>query len=467
MRILKVFLLVLFLSILSFAQPSEALQFKARIGFIETGERIIAQKFFADDNKLVLIGRKSIQLWDVENAKLIAARPHDIPNLDKAGISVVISPDAQKAIVLDSFSWRIIRKEKKVSATVWDLQTGKQIAVLERPTESIRDAEWSENGATLITYSGIFNDKRTEVSFWDGASLTFRNSILLMGNLLLRQLSRDGERLFTSVEKSGVTFLGGYKSEGKATVWNAQHGKVEQNLTFGAGKNSFGFSLFKSVSPNERYFAANAPGKISVWEIGGSDLPKYEIRAAKKDSEILFYGFSDDGKYLIAYQYQAYQYKNRTLEFYDAANGEFRFSPPNTKSYENVKLLADGKTLVLQNCERADVFNLTTRQKLYDLKLVCKSDFDYVSTSYRDFDILRFHPNGRFLLTFSDKTVRVWNAENGALAQTMVDPNRAENKRKDKNKDDGLSWSAGWLRDGKYLFASGADEKSILLWEMK
>ena len=461
MQFLKVFIFILFSLILSPAQSeTEILQFKARIGFTETDSRIVAQKFFDGDRKLVLIGKKTIQFWDVPNARLIETRLHEIPDLEKFDTIVTISPDAKKAIVLDSFNWRLIRKEKKVSASAYDLQTGKLLTVLQRPNESIRDAEWSENGKTLVTYSEILNDKRTEICFWNGDDFTFRASILLKGNLGLRFLSKDGERFFSSAENA-VKFLTSYKYERNTAVWNTKNGKVEQNFNSNFGReNPNVYSFPQPLSPNGKFLIAPSQGRISVWQIGVSDLPKYIITAAEEDKWFLFKGFSDDGRFVIAFQ-------NKTLEFYDVETGKLETSLPNTKSYESVKLLADGKTLVMKNCDRADIFNLKTQQKLYEIKLVCKEDFSLLGSSLRDVDVLRFHPNLPFLLTYSDKTVRVWNVENGALVQTIIDPNRIENKRKDNNKDDGLGRAASWIINGEYLFASGADGKTILLWEIK
>jgi len=460
MQILKVLFLALFLSIFSFAQSSpEVLQFKAHIGFGEAVERIVAQKFFDGDNKLVFVGIQSIQFWDVPTGKLLESRPHEIPNLDKFDMVVTISPDGQKAVVLDSFTWRIIRKEKKVSATVWDLRTGKQIAILKRPSESIRYAEWSKDGQTLLTLSGAYNDKKAEVSFWEGDSLDFKNSMLLTGNLRLHQLIRNGAQLFTVRVKYKDEVFGGISQETYISVRSTENAKVEQDLTYGV-EHLLVETWRKPLSANENFFVASASGKLLVWEIGASNLPKYEITPNKKGGLIWFQNFSDDGKLLIARQ-------DKNLEFYDTETGKLESSIPNTKKYQSVNLLSDGTTLVLQNCDRADVFNFQTRQKLYELKLVCKTFTDFAGTEMRDADALNFHPNGKFLLTNSDKTVRVWNAKIGSLAQTIVDPNRAENKRKDNNKDDGLGRSAGWLRNGDFLFASGADGKTILLWEMK
>ena len=461
MQFLKVFFILLLLTNFSFAQADleqNVLRFKARIGFTAPDDYIFGRKFLDDERKVLLVGKNTIQIWDVAEGKLLEERPHEIQKLNKLDTIIKFSPDGRRGIVLDSFSFRVFRKQKKVSAGVYDLQTGKLITILERPTESIREAIWSENGKTLVTYSSDYNEKRTELCFWDGETLALRSAVMLKGGLEMPYLSRDGKRLVTSTEKSNIGIFASGIPEKSTAVWNAETGKVEQNIKFSNGESPHVWMLLGKISRDEKFFAETNNGALYVWEIGGSDLPKYEIKPTKKGEFIGLKGFSDDGKYLIAHQ-------NKTFEFYDAATGKLEFSMPNLKYGGDVKLLEDGKTLLVDNCENAAVYDLPSRQKLYEIDLVCKTEDDFVSTSWRDFDIMRFHPDGKLLLTFSDKTVRVWSTRNGALVQTMVDPNRIENKKKDKNKDDGLGWNADWILGGEYLYASGADGKTILLWQ--
>jgi WD40 repeat protein len=462
MQILKVFLILLLLTSFNFAQADleqNALRFKARIGFTAPDDHIFGQKFLEDERKVLLVGKKTIQIWDVADGKLLEEHPHEIQKLNKLDTVIKFSPDGRRGIVLDSFSFRVFRKQKKVSAGVYDLQTGKLITILERPNESIREAMWSENGKTLITYSSDYNDKRTELCFWDGETLALRSAVMLKGDLDTPYLSRNGKRLVTSTEKLNIGIFASGIPERRTIVWNTETGKVEQSIKLPDGESPNVWTLLGKISRDEKFFAETERGTLYVWEIGGGDMPKYEIKPTKKDELIGLKGFSDDGKYLIAHQ-------NKAFEFYQAATGKLEFSMPNLKYGSDIRLLEDGKTLLVDNCENAAVYDLPSRQKLYEIDLVCKTEDDFVSTSWRDFDIMRFHPDGKLLLTFSDKTVRVWNARNGALVQTIVDPNRIENKKKDKNKDDGLGWNAGWLMKGEYLYASGADEKTILLWQM-
>jgi len=459
MRILKVFFICLFFTLFSFAQSSDGiLRFKAKIGFDDPKERIVAQKSIDNGSKILLVGTKNIQLWDVENGKLLESHPHQIPNLQ----FLKFSPDMRKAVVIDMFSERIFTKQKKVSASVWDLQTGKQIAVLERPTESIRDAEWSENGETLVTYSGFFYSKRTEVCFWDGDSFKFRGAMQLKGSIEYKKLLRTGEIFLAKTDRLESNKFK-YRLEDFLTAWDTATAKPLQNFSSGTDRQS-GW-LIEILTKDEK-FAAMYSGafdrtRVAVWKIGGSDLPVYEIFPRKKGGTFRFFGAV--GNYLALYQ-------DKTIEFYNSADGKLKFSIPDQKPYSahprTFSLLPDGQTLVIESCEKAEFFDLVSGQKKFEIDLVCKTDFDLVSTSYRDWDMLSFHPSKNLLLTFSDKTVRVWNSETGKLEQTLFDPERAANKRKDENKDDGLTWSAGWLLNGKYVYARGAGGNSLLLWEM-
>ena len=444
-------------------QPSEPLLFKARIGFDDAKERIIGQKFFDDDKKLVLIGIKSIQFWDVTKGKLLESHPHEIPNLSDTDSVITVSPDGQKAIVLDSLSWRLIRKEKKVSATVWDLQTGRQITVLERPTESIRAAGWSKNGETLVTYSGEFSDKRTEVCFWDGNDFKLRAAVLLQGYVNYKKLTDDGKVFLAKTDKM-ESYKFRYDSGDYLSARDTTTAKLVQNFSSGGEVQALSYGT--GLTENQEYVVMSA-GKydrqrVSVWKMGGSDLPIYEISPEKKGGTIDL--LSVVGDYFVIYQ-------NKKLEVYNAADGKIKLTIPNQKrftgNFRSFELSPDKRTLVINDCNRAEFYDVAAAQRKFEMDLVCKTDFDFVSTSYRDFDVLRFQPNGNLLLTASDKTVRLWNAEDGRLLQTLADPNRIENKKKDKNKDDGLSWLAGWIRNGDFLFAFGADDKTILLWEMK
>lgn len=465
MNFFRIFLLpIVFAAFASAQNAPEILRFKTRIVFNDGKEMIAGQKIFDNDTKIVFVGVKTIEFRDLITGEIIESRSHEIPDLDRLDTFLQFSPDGGKVVVLDSFSWRLIRKEKKVSASVYDLRSDKRLAVLERPTESIRAAEWSENGETLVTYSGIYNAKRTEVCFWNGGDLKFRASILLKGDLRYKKLLRNGETFLAQAVALDSYGVKKYIETDYLTAWDTATAKPIRN--FSSNGDSQGGFFGRILTSNEKYAVMTAgrydKQRVSVWRLDGGESPIYEIASQKKGGAVDL--LSVVGDYFFTYQ-------DKTIEMRDAADGELKFSIPNQKRFtghfRTFTLSPDGKNLAIDDCEKAEFFDAASGTKKFEIDLVCKTDFDYVSTSYRDFDVLRFHPNGKTLLTASDKTVRLWNAENGKLLQTLADPNKVEMKRKDENKDDGLGSQADWVSNGDFVYASGKDRKSILLWELK
>src|SRR2546421_5634755 len=136
MRFLSIFLLCLLCTPVAlaheFTPPKPIVQFKDNLG-LNSLEFIIWHKYLADENKLLLLGDKTLQLLDVANAKLIESRPVTLPTLEARGgydISEwVISPDGHKLLIVGHPE---ARDGAKQLAWVWDLQTGKRLAVLDQ-----------------------------------------------------------------------------------------------------------------------------------------------------------------------------------------------------------------------------------------------------------------------------------------------------------------------------------------------
>jgi WD40 repeat protein len=139
MKFVKIILLGLCLSIISYAQINQNnfLQFKARIGFEDEKERIVAKRFSEDGTRLTLVGLKTIQTWDVASAKLIESHPHEIVRLDKLfGTYYEFSPDGKKIITLDVFrlspQGKLLLNFRSNAFVVRDLKTGTILQTIER-----------------------------------------------------------------------------------------------------------------------------------------------------------------------------------------------------------------------------------------------------------------------------------------------------------------------------------------------
>src|ERR1043165_4066903 len=168
-RILSIALLFLFTSLAAFSQSRPILQARAELRIEDADDHIITEKFLPNENKLLLVSKKNIRVWDLVTEKLLASRPIDLPDIteDKPR---VISPNGLYMIVFGNYDARDKRNQGKRPASIWSLETGKQIAVFDKTTRPVRYAAWSRNGATLVTASDAIDQDRydsdpVEVSF--------------------------------------------------------------------------------------------------------------------------------------------------------------------------------------------------------------------------------------------------------------------------------------------------------------
>jgi WD40 repeat protein len=460
MKILKTLAICLCLVGFAFSQTNgELLKFKARIGFDEEKERIAARYFSKDGTKLTLIGLRTIQTWDLPNAKLIESHPHEIVELDKFyGMNYEFSLDGSRVITVDIMGLGGKKKKDRVNAYVYDVQTGKRIAVLERPDYSVRFVFWSANGETLISFSGLFNQRKTEISFWNSTDFSFRKSFVVDG-YTWHYLTRDGEKLYVG-NGGQIRFLGlaAGESEGDVIrVYDTQTGAVEKELR----ANGEQFDVNKSatfVSSDERFIATSKDENIIVWETGKDTAPKYEITPLPKQRLVLE-GFSDDGKYLLA-----------TQKFYDTATGQPVTDVPKAVRFkrDDYRISPDGKYALIIPCEKATVLETATDRKLYEVKSKCHPNYansptqeDPYPTIYGYFsdDDFRFSPRGKYLLNFHGQKLEVRDFLTGTLLQTVL-------RKTDEDFQTVHKYLPDWKIVGDNILVNGEDRKSILIWKV-
>ncbi|HNQ16109.1 MAG TPA: hypothetical protein PKM58_11130, partial [Pyrinomonadaceae bacterium] len=63
----------------------DVLKFHAKLGFVKGEDKIASYEFIDDEKKLVIVGQKSIQVWDVDNAKLLNSVTHQIEQFAPSG----------------------------------------------------------------------------------------------------------------------------------------------------------------------------------------------------------------------------------------------------------------------------------------------------------------------------------------------------------------------------------------------
>jgi WD40 repeat protein len=438
--------------------PQEIVQFRQTLSLPDS-DSIITFKLIGSQYKLLVIGEQKIRIWDVLNGLMLDSFDNKIPKVESLVRFHTISPDGHKVISLDPADNRltkirkILSKKKKLPAIVWNLKNASQLAVLEGDLKSIRSAVWSENGKTLVTTSKQFfavEDKETEICFWDGETFAKRDCALIDGRLGWNYLSRDGKRFFAAVENLAFGDLSGW-----IKIWDTEKANLLHQFEVQGGIWSYNNDF---ISANERFFATQSPKSIEIWELDNFSK-KVQINLPRKSSWIYFGNFSSDEKYVAVKNG-----KNGT-EIYETATGELKFKIPQNE--EIPKIWANNNKVLINNyCGKASAYSLETSNLLYQLKLVCKTTTDLVSTSVDDEDRIILHPNTQYFLTKSGTAVRIWNSATGELLQTVINPAQENKKLKNPRADDKIKGrTCFWSNDGKYLYVVGNDKKSILQYE--
>ena len=477
MRLLSLALLSLLCSLAVLSQSKPVLQLKGELVFGDDKDRIITHKFLDRENKLLLVGNKTIRVLDIPNAKFSQSRPIDMPESAEDNPRV-ISPDGRKMLVFGNYGSSQKKDKVKRPASIWDLQTGKQIAVLDKTSRPVRAALWSKNGKTLATasdkYAPLFvDDNSVEISFWDGETFTLKNS-LPVKNVNRWYLTNDGDKCFYSVGPGRNFLIEKFISNvgGPISVWDIRSGKIEQTIAASDGNVERKIRAL-SVSPDEKFltFVAqppksnNAERRLAVWEIDKLD-PAYQIKAGyeiKPDPKIYEYGveFSPDGKYFALDV-------GKNLQIYETKTGEKRFELTNVDRYPSF-WLDDNRVLLFDYGSRMEALETATGKQLYQHDLLNVWSFytdsnDQPVNDLIDKTTLVIHPNRNLLLTYSNQQVKVFNSLTGELLQTLVSPPMDYTRKKPRVSDKDLVSKAAWSSDGKTLYVISADRKSISLW---
>ena len=110
-------------------------------------------------------------------------------------------------------------------------------------------------------------------------------------------------------------------------------------------------------------------------------------------------------------------------------------------------------TLAKRSLEEVKKREIEASENLQALKqkkrAICEQVLNYLKLSYDNTFSMAFSPDGKVLAS-GDKTVKLWNTEDGSLIRTLEG-------------HDGYVWSVAFSPDGK-LLASGSQDKRVKLW---
>lgn len=486
MRSIQIGLFCFLFPVFVFAQTGkEMFGLEGRYSLTEKEDGVVQSAPFDNGNRILLIGRKGVQLIDVPSASLIKSYGHKIdgfmaPFLHMMALypeQVKVNPKGRNGIVLKK-GVRNVNGGTIRGAVVWDLQNGERLAELTR-SEAVRSAVYSADGSTIMTVHGPL--KRTEVAFWDARTFAFRTSISVK-DLGLCRLSADGEKVFIGPAKAkkplGLLVTGFEPIQGIG-MWNTRTGKLEKTFVDGDIKLRDGWSADPILSEDVNYLAAASSGnKIVVWDTGADGKVKYELTESNPKKMLRLEGVTKDSKYLLVAR-GAYG------EVYELSTGflyrRFSLLSPNFWLYRLVPpdqvvlpadsgfyLSPDNRYAVIHHTGAYIFYDLVNEKELHKLSIPVNG-YEYESkTESFSAEFGTVSPDSKYFLIYGLRTIRVHDLATGELVQSLFDPDRARYGKDGQLRDNGLKNEfAGWLAWGDAIYVYGEDGKSFYLWNKK
>src|SRR5262245_5814146 len=88
LRILTIAVLSLLAPIAAVSQHQH-FRLKGQIKVEDAGDQIVAEKLLPGENRLLLVRRNNIQVWDSATTTLIASRPIDVPDITEDDTRII------------------------------------------------------------------------------------------------------------------------------------------------------------------------------------------------------------------------------------------------------------------------------------------------------------------------------------------------------------------------------------------
>ena len=406
-KVLVVLTIILSGAAALWAADGDVLEYKSRIGFTNGEDKIIEHRFLDSDRKLLIIGEKNLQLWDVENGKLLNSVTHQIPQFTPSRGFV------NKYLMLgllNAFSWRpfvinddgdwIITAERTGtnplrSAVVRDLLTLKQIAVMDLPNVSTESIAYDENRGEIMTFGKT--EKTAAFARWKEDKFTVKE-LVTVDQYKWHQAIRDDEKMIVGSGSTKVLTSGPNIKEGDhLTLRDVKTGAVEKEFSAPNLKPETAFQE-TTVSGDEDFLISKRNDRIFVWEIDGDGQPRFEISNPNPKGDLSLKQIVDR-KFIVVKT-------DSQLRIYDAAgNGTplFEISPQNPKEDLSFRHIIYGRFVLIQADNKLRVYDTLGGTRLkYEIAPQDPKD----TTEWRDIS-----RDARFIAIADDRRAAVYELE--------------------------------------------------------
>lgn len=314
-------LLLVYLPIYSqvpLSQPKkDFVKFKAKIGFVNNEDRVKSFQYSEDGKEIIILGFKTIQVWDVKSGKLISSVPYSVQEYPVFGkLAAVLTFGLSTTVKMEKFEnapeadyFVAVEGEKdNRQVVVRQIETGRQLATLQLPlpTNSISFEK------TLIVTRGEKDDK-AQLGIWDNVDFHAKG-VLPVDEYKWHHFLKNEEKILIGSGYTKVSYFGDEKLGNKFEIRDVKTGKVEKEFTAPDVKSE---DYYHEIvfTPDEKFMMAERDKRLFVWEIDGQDSPKYIIASelpkgdadlekvinqqyivAKVDKKLRVYDFGGDGR---------------------------------------------------------------------------------------------------------------------------------------------------------------------------
>jgi len=196
---------------------------------------------FSPDGKRIVSGSKDgVKIWDANTGQEILTLKGHTDGVT----SISFSPDGKK----------IASGSDDYSIKIWEAETGKELQTLTGHTEVINSVSFSPDGKKLLSSSGDFgggdkNKEANHLKIWDlttGKNLAILNK--QKGSVYAATFSPDGKKIASG-------------SWDNIKIWDAENGKELQTLT---GATSWVTSV--SFSPDGGKIVSGSKYDVKIWD---------------------------------------------------------------------------------------------------------------------------------------------------------------------------------------------------------
>ncbi len=442
MRILKVLLIIFIFTFVSFGQA------KFQLKLSDPKDTVLHASFSPDGEKVLLVGKRSTEIWSARTGKLLLTFPERIA--DDNTLKIKWQPNGSKILVYDQTAG------KKSPAVLYDAETGKRAVVLQGQKKAVRRADWSKDGKRIVTYNNKEDQlDRVELSVWTENGKLLNS--LYEFNINKPELIDGGKKLI---------FDGGFTLKEKPIIiWDVASGqKVKSFDQTYKERDAWNLATLIRISPNEKLlcgFYGISEG-IICWEAAGDGSIKFAFPDDKETGDHYFCGFSSDGK-----RFAVLKSRQNRLEFINSETGKVENFIESADSAgcalaENYSYFSswspDDKFFLTRNGDdKLSFWEIASGKQTGSFKLIQKTRL--LDEGYSDSDALTFNPKKPILMSASNKLIRLWNLETGELIKSLGKDEIGENFRQKR--------FASWSADGDLLLTGAPDEGAVLLWEIK